>query len=174
MVVCAPICVCQERQRCWVFKQQFPVFIKNGPSPSKRHPANLTQLWEALESPWASIPVERFRHLEDSMPDELKLFWGQKWVQLNIRKVFQMVCVLGVYKTQENQDFWLCWAFKPYPEMTNTPTMDAIVWGWCWAFWHKTEKGTVWWKMLYIYCRFKSRHVTWSCKTDPSLEEWTS
>uniref|UniRef100_A0A8C7IZ74 Tyrosine-protein kinase receptor n=1 Tax=Oncorhynchus kisutch TaxID=8019 RepID=A0A8C7IZ74_ONCKI len=27
----------------------FPVCIKNGPSP-KRHPANLTQLWEALES----------------------------------------------------------------------------------------------------------------------------
>ena len=31
------------------------------------HPANLTQLWEALESTWASIPVERFRHLGESM-----------------------------------------------------------------------------------------------------------
>jgi hypothetical protein len=29
----------------------------NGPPP-KGHPANLTQLWEALESTWASIPVE--------------------------------------------------------------------------------------------------------------------
>jgi hypothetical protein len=27
----------------------FPVCIKNGPQP-KGHPANLTQLWEALES----------------------------------------------------------------------------------------------------------------------------
>ena len=46
--------------------QQFPVCIKNGP-PSKGHPANLTQLWEALESIWASIPVERFRDLVESM-----------------------------------------------------------------------------------------------------------
>jgi hypothetical protein len=37
--------------------QQFPLCIKNGPPP-KRHLANLTQLWEALESTWASIPVE--------------------------------------------------------------------------------------------------------------------
>ena len=36
--------------------QQFPVCIKNGPTP-KGHPANLTHLWEALESTWASIPV---------------------------------------------------------------------------------------------------------------------
>ncbi|KAM9489943.1 E3 ubiquitin-protein ligase TRIM47-like isoform 1-T1 [Salvelinus alpinus] len=46
--------------------------------PPKGHPANLTQLWEALESTWTSIPeesilVKRFRH--------------QKGVQLNIRKV---------------------------------------------------------------------------------------
>ena len=47
--------LCQELQRCWVFHaQQFPVCIKIGP------PANLTQLWEALESTWVSIPVERF------------------------------------------------------------------------------------------------------------------
>jgi hypothetical protein len=60
--------LCQELQCCWVFHaQQFPVCIKNGPPP-KGHPANLTQLWEALESTWASIPVERFRHLVESMP----------------------------------------------------------------------------------------------------------
>ena len=42
--------LCQELQRCWDFHaQQFPVCIKNGPPP-KGHPANLTQLWEALES----------------------------------------------------------------------------------------------------------------------------
>ena len=50
--------LCEELQRCWVFHaQQFPVCIKNGPPGG--HPANLTQLWEALESTWASIPVER-------------------------------------------------------------------------------------------------------------------
>ena len=46
--------------------QQFPVCIKYGPQ-SKRHPANLTQLWEALESTWASIPIECFRHLVESI-----------------------------------------------------------------------------------------------------------
>jgi hypothetical protein len=39
-----------------------------GFSRSKGHPANLTQLWEALESTWAIIPVERFQHLLESMP----------------------------------------------------------------------------------------------------------
>jgi hypothetical protein len=53
--------LCHELQRCWVFHtQQFPVCIKNGPPP-KGHPANLLQLWDALESTWASIPVERYR-----------------------------------------------------------------------------------------------------------------
>jgi hypothetical protein len=47
--------------------QQFPVCINNGPPP-KGHPANLTQLCEALESTWPSIPLERFRHLVESMP----------------------------------------------------------------------------------------------------------
>ena len=57
----------QELQRCWVFHvQQFPVYIKNGP-PTKGHAANLTQLWKALESTWASIPVECFQQL-DFMP----------------------------------------------------------------------------------------------------------
>ena len=39
--------------------------IKNGPPP-KGHSANLTQLWEALESTRVSIPVEHFRHLVES------------------------------------------------------------------------------------------------------------
>ena len=57
--------LCQELHHVWVFHaQQFPVCIKNGPT-SKGHPANWTQL---LESTWASIPVECFRHLVESMP----------------------------------------------------------------------------------------------------------
>ena len=60
--------LCQELQCCWAFHvQQFLMCIKNGPPP-KGHPASLTQLWEALESSWASIPVELFRHLVESMP----------------------------------------------------------------------------------------------------------
>ena len=59
--------LCKELQHCWVFQaQQFPVCIKNGPPP-RGYPTNLTQLWEALESTWASIPMERFRHLVESM-----------------------------------------------------------------------------------------------------------
>jgi hypothetical protein len=53
--------ICDKNCNLWIFHaQQFPVGIKNGPPP-KRYPANLTQLWEALESTWTSIPVERFR-----------------------------------------------------------------------------------------------------------------
>ena len=64
--------LCQELQRFWVFHaQQFLVCIKNGPPP-KGCPANLTKLWEALESTWASIPVECFRHLVESMPQRIE------------------------------------------------------------------------------------------------------
>jgi hypothetical protein len=61
-------------------------------------PATLTQLWEALESTWASIPVECSQHLGSPCPDELRLFWGQKKVQLDIGKVFLMFCTLSVYQ----------------------------------------------------------------------------
>jgi hypothetical protein len=58
--------LCEELQRCRVFHaQQFPVCINNGPPPKGRQ-ANLTQLWEALESTWASITVERFRDLVEN------------------------------------------------------------------------------------------------------------
>ena len=65
--------LCRELQRCWVFHaQQFPVCIKNDPPPEGR-PANLTQLWEALET-WVSIPVEHFQHILSPHPDKLRLF----------------------------------------------------------------------------------------------------
>jgi hypothetical protein len=69
---------CQELQRWWVFHaQQFPVCIKNGPPP-KEYPANLTQLWEALESTWASITMECFRHLAESMPQRIEpVLWAK-------------------------------------------------------------------------------------------------
>nr|XP_046197854.1 uncharacterized protein KIAA0930-like [Oncorhynchus gorbuscha] len=51
-----------------------PLHERNGPPP-KGHPANLIQLWEALESTWTSFPVERFGHLvRVPRPDELRLF----------------------------------------------------------------------------------------------------
>jgi hypothetical protein len=69
---CTSLNVCQELQRCWGFHaQQIPVCIKNGPPP-KGHPANLTQLWEALESTCASITVECFPHIVESMPHRIK------------------------------------------------------------------------------------------------------
>ncbi|XP_045543621.1 protein furry homolog-like isoform X18 [Salmo salar] len=43
--------------------QQFPVCNNNGPP-------------NALESTWASIPVERFRHLVESMPRRIEGKWG--------------------------------------------------------------------------------------------------
>ena len=94
--------LCQELQCCWVFHaQHFPVCIKNGPPP-KGHQVNLTQ-----RSTWASITVERFRHLVECRlsPNwvQAQTYWGcsesKKGVQLNIRKVFLMWCTLSV-----------CWA----------------------------------------------------------------
>ena len=71
--------LCQELQRCLVFHvQQFHVCIKNGPPP-KRHPANLTQMWEALESTWTSITVERFRHLVEFMTRQIEAVLRLKW-----------------------------------------------------------------------------------------------
>ena len=48
----------------------FPVCIKNGPPP-KGHPVNVTSCGKH-ESKWASIPVERFRHLVGSMPRQIQ------------------------------------------------------------------------------------------------------
>jgi hypothetical protein len=39
------------------------------------HPKDIKptwQLWEALKSTWGSIPVERFRHLVESMPQQIE------------------------------------------------------------------------------------------------------
>jgi hypothetical protein len=86
--------LCQELQLQQVFHtQQFHVCIKNGPPP-KFHPANLTQLWEALESTWASIPVERFRQHLESMPRRIE---AVPRAQLNIRMVFPMFGILSAY-----------------------------------------------------------------------------
>jgi hypothetical protein len=61
----------------------------------------LTQLWEALKSTWASIPVERFLHLVEFMPwwIEAVLRAKGKGVQLNlnIRMVFWMFCTLSIF-----------------------------------------------------------------------------
>jgi hypothetical protein len=62
----------QDLQRRWAFHtQQFPVCIKNGP-PSKEYPANLTPLWKALDSTWASISLECFRNLLESMHQQFE------------------------------------------------------------------------------------------------------
>ena len=51
-----------------------------------------------LASTWASIPVECLRHIVESMPRRLRLFWEQRGrVQLNIRKVSLMFCSVSVY-----------------------------------------------------------------------------
>jgi hypothetical protein len=62
----------QELQRCWVFHaQQCSVCIKNGPPP-KGHPDNLTQLWEAIESKWASSTL---RNAFITLSNQIKLYW---------------------------------------------------------------------------------------------------
>ena len=53
-------------------------------STTQRTSSRLGTIVGSLESTWASIPVERFRHHVESMPRR------SEGVQLNIRKVFLM------------------------------------------------------------------------------------
>ena len=81
----------QELQRCWFFQAQpFPVCFKNGP-PSKGHPANLTQPWEALKSTWDSIPVKGFQHLVEYIPRRIEAVLSAKG------KVVLMFYTVSVY-----------------------------------------------------------------------------
>ena len=61
--------------------------LKSGPPP-KVHPGKLTQVYEALESACVSIPVKCFRHLVESMLQQIE------GLHLNIRKVFLMFGIL--------------------------------------------------------------------------------
>jgi hypothetical protein len=79
-----PLCVKNCNAAGFFHALQFPVCMENDP------PDNLTQLWEPLESTWASIPVECFRHLVESVPQRIEAVLRAKrgvGVQLNIRKV---------------------------------------------------------------------------------------
>ena len=76
---------------------RFPVCIKNGPPP-KRHPANLTQLWKALDqhgpaSLWNALTPCRLHALTNWACSEGKV----RGVKLNISKVFLMFWTLSVY-----------------------------------------------------------------------------
>ena len=95
-------CLWQELKCCWVFHaQQFSVWIKNG-RPPKGHPVNLTQLREALESTWATIPVERC--------------WPTP-CRVNIRKVFLMFGIVSVFSCFFSQSS-LCWDLLIWPILT--------------------------------------------------------
>ena len=64
-------------------------------------PANLTQLWEAFESTWDNIPVERFRHLVEFMPGLIEaVLWakgGATQYKEGVPNVFYTQCtVYGV------------------------------------------------------------------------------
>ena len=100
MVVCARstgLSVSRTATLLGFHTQQFPVCIENGPPP-KGHPANLTQLWEALETTCASIPGERFRQIAEFMPRRIEAVLRANGVQLNIRKVFLMFGISCEYR----------------------------------------------------------------------------
>jgi hypothetical protein len=64
------------------------------------HPKDIQkswELWKALESIWASIPVAHFLHLVESMPWWIEAVLRANVMQFNIRKVFLMFCTLSVY-----------------------------------------------------------------------------
>ena len=63
--------------------------FNQGPPP-KGHPADLTQLWEALESTWANI----FPHLVESVPRRIE---AVLMTEVGGQKVLLMFCTLSVY-----------------------------------------------------------------------------
>ena len=74
------------------YTQQF-VCIKNGP-PLKGHPT-----WGSVGSIGVNMgqyPCGALSTPCSPCPGELRLYRGQKGVQLNIRKVFLIVCTLGI------------------------------------------------------------------------------
>jgi hypothetical protein len=110
--------LCQELQYSCIFHaQQFPVCIEHGPQP-KWLPTNLTQLWEVLESTWASIPVKHIRHLVESIARQIEAVLRAKkvGVQLDIRKVFLMFGLLSVNSP------YLTWYPNPTPIWPPTPS----------------------------------------------------
>jgi hypothetical protein len=96
----APAWVCEALQHCLVFHvQQFTVY-EEWSTTQRTHPSNLTELWVALESTWASIPVERFWHLVESMAQCFEAgLSGKKWCNSifeGVPNVFYTQCIYTV------------------------------------------------------------------------------
>jgi hypothetical protein len=153
--------LCQELQHWQVFHaQQFPVCIKNEPPP-KGHQANLTQLWEALESTLASIPVECFWHFIETMPQQIEAVLRTK--EGNIRKVFLMFCILSVYLNKNPPT-------SAMPE--DTVAISSCIW--------ENERPALWGSVGWLpvctrnnvsepwYAEASGRHLTFLSLTDPS------
>ena len=90
-----------------------------------QHPKNSQpnwQLWEALESTWASIPVEWGWQIEAVLRANV---WG---VQLNIRKVFLMFGILSVYHNIHWPRINRCRDLLPFSHKSISE-----VGHWCWA-----------------------------------------
>jgi hypothetical protein len=69
--LCIGLSVLRTAMLLGFYAQQFPMCLKKGPPP-KRHPANLTRLHCVPQLTWASIPVELFWHLVESMPWQIE------------------------------------------------------------------------------------------------------
>ena len=168
-------------QRCWVFHtQQFLRCIKNGP-PSKGHPA--WQLWEALVSTWASIPVECFPHLVQSMPCRIEAVLGAKGLELNIRMVLLMFCTLSVTHHPEDRK-----VLKPAPLKYHWTEPDSRFTSWHWlrvwqlfywrswspSFWAVLVPAPVLGVLMILFVRYPSSpHWCWGCRL-VSAPHWTS
>ena len=105
-------------------------------SPCKGHPANLTQLWEALESTGASIYVNRFQHLVESIPPQIGLFWGQKggWNSEGVLNIFftpcmSRICHFSVRSSQRDSQLkWLSSFAQERAHQTGIALGSPLLW----------------------------------------------
>ena len=68
--------------------------------PCVHHPKENKPTWHNCGKHWSQYGPASLWNALDTLqcqcPDELRLFWGQKRVQLNIRKVLLMFCPLSI------------------------------------------------------------------------------
>jgi hypothetical protein len=71
-------------------------------STTRRTSSQLDTTVGSIGVSWSSVPMERFQHLVESMPQQIETVLRSKWrVKLNIRKVFLM---FGIFS---GHNWWL-------------------------------------------------------------------
>ena len=112
--------------------------LKSFPCVSRmvHHPKNIHPTWHNCGKHWSqhgpASPWNTFDTLKSPCHNELRLFWGQKRVQLNIRKVFLMFAILSVHYQVKPINKWYVEQICMWLLYTTILLL--------WLFQHATEK----------------------------------